>query len=161
MSWSASRESSGKPNLPSTARANVNSAVGFKRGRRARITDCQIKARETYVLVQDTRKAPAHIQRLSTEMKSLHELLATIQRLVEKVQNQTDPVISDILENLQKFITNCIEVFTDVRKVLNTSSKADCDASMGAWKGFLWATFRRDDVVVLQQTLNSYKAMLN
>jgi len=94
-------------------------------------------------------------------MKSLHELLATTQRLVEKVQNQTDPVISDILENLQKFITNCIEVFTDVRKVLNTSSKADCDASMGAWKGFLWATFRRDDVVVLQQTLNSYKAMLN
>lgn len=52
-------------------------------------------------------------------------------------------------------------VFTDVKKVISPFMDSHGDASRGKLKGFLWATFKKDDVIVLQQTLDSYKAMLN
>ncbi|KAK3178037.1 hypothetical protein OEA41_000169 [Lepraria neglecta] len=100
-----------------------------------------ISASTTALSVIGARTAPAHIQRLATEMQGLYNLLATIQRLLEKNHTQNDQIITDMLENLETILHDCIEVFKD--------------------RGFLWATFKKDDVMALQQTLGSYRAMLN
>ena len=117
--------------------------------------------RETYILVQGARTAPAHIQRLATEMQGLYNLLATIQRLLEKNYTQNDQIIMDMLENLETILHDCIEVFKDVKKIMNPFLDSHGEASAGRWRGFLWATFKKDDVMALQQTLGSYRAMLN
>lgn len=117
--------------------------------------------RETFALTQGIRGSPNNVQRLATELESLHTLLATLQELIERIQTQNDRVISDMLQNLETILTNCIKVFLDVRRTLNPLLDANGDASVGIWKGFLWASSKRDDVDILQQTLGSYKAMLN
>ena len=94
--------------------------------------------RETYALIQGTRDSPSHIQRLATELEGLYTLLATSQKLIERIQTQNDRVISDILQNLETILTNCIEVFVDVRRTLSPFLAANGDASVGIRKGFLW-----------------------
>lgn len=117
--------------------------------------------RETYSLVQDTRHASAHIQRLATELEGLYTLLATFQWLLEDLDDQNDPEISDILENLDTNLTNCIEIFVDIKRAVNPFVNLEGDAATGKLKGFIWSIFKKDDVVVLQHTLSSYKATLN
>lgn len=117
--------------------------------------------RETYILVQGARTAPAYIQRLTTEMQGLYTLLATFQRLLENHRNQRDQIITDMLENLHTTLCDCIEVFKDIKKIMSPFLDGHGDAVTGRWRGFLWATFKKDDVTALLQTLGSYRAMLN
>ena len=104
---------------------------------------------EIYILVQGVRTAPAHIQRLATEMQGLYNLLATIQRLLEKNHTQNDQIITDMLENLETILHDCIEVFKDVKKIMNPFLDSHGEASAGRWRGFLWATSKKDDVMAL------------
>lgn len=117
--------------------------------------------RETYVLVEGARTAPAYIKRLATEMQDLYTILATFQRLLENNRSQRDQIITDMLENLHTTLRDCIEVFKDIKKIMSPYLDSQGDAGTGRWKGFLWATFKKDDVMALQQTLGSYRAMLN
>ena len=117
--------------------------------------------RETYVLVQGARTAPAYIQRLATEMQDLYTILATFQRLLENNRSQRDQIITDMLENLHATLRDCIEVFKDIKKIMRPYLDSQGDAGTGRWKGLFWATFKKDDVMALQQTLGSYRAMLN
>ena len=117
--------------------------------------------RETYVLVQGARTAPVYIQRLATEMQGLYTVLATFQRLLENNRSRRDQIITDMLENLHTTLHDCIEVFKDIKKIMSPYLESHGDAGTGLWKGFRWATFKKDDVMALQQTLSSYRAMLN
>ena len=136
---------------PLTTAATVLSAIGaaIKMGR------------ETYMVVQGARTAPAHIQRLSIELQGLYTLLATFQRLLENHGSQRDQIITDLLEILETTLRDCIEVFKDVKKIVNPFLDSHGDAAAGRWRGFIWTTFKKDDVIALQQTLGSYRAMLN
>ncbi|MCJ1378667.1 hypothetical protein MMC17_001766 [Xylographa soralifera] len=118
-------------------------------------------AREIYILAQGVRTAPAYIQRLATEMQGLYTVLATFQRLLENNRSRRDQIITDMLENLHNTLRDCIEVFKDIKNIMSPYLDSHGDASTGRWKGFLWATFKKDDVMALQQTLGSYRAMLN
>ena len=116
---------------------------------------------ETYHLIRDVRNCPKEVQRLAVELQDLCELLATIQRLLTQSKDSHDPVISDMLRNLQTVLNNCIAVFVDIRRLIGPFLTIDGETTRGKLKGLLWAAFREDDALMLQQTLGSYKAMLN
>ena len=66
-----------------------------------------------------------------------------------------------MLENLHITLCDCIEVFKDIKKLMSPLLDGHGDAATGRWRDFFWATFKKDDVTALQQTLGSYRVMLN
>lgn len=115
----------------------------------------------TYSTVKGIRKAPVHIGYLTTELEGLCTVLATLQALLDKNIARNDVIIRDMLENLQKVLHNCTGVFIDIQTIVSPFVKINGQINVSIWKGFKWAAFKKDDVTVLHQTLNSYKSMLN
>ena len=116
---------------------------------------------EIHGLVQNVRNAPKNIQRLSTELQELCKLLATFQRLLECFRDDRDSLVSEMLDNLETVLANCLGVLKDIRKAISPFVTANGDATKGKLKRLLWAALKKNDILVLQQTLGSYKAMLN
>ena len=110
---------------------------------------------ETHRLVQGIRMAPKYIQSLATEMQGLYTLLAAFRRLLQNSRSQRDQTINDMLRSLHTTLCGCIEVFKDIKKTLSPYLDSHGDVATGR------ATFKRDEVMALQQTLVSYKAMLS
>ena len=136
---------------PFTAAATVLTVVGMV-----------LKAsKETHEMVEGIRTAPAQIQRLATELRDLYSLLGTFQALLDRQSEEPSDTVREMLDNLQSLLQNCLTVLKDVKAALGPLIRPDGTAAAGLWRGFQYAAFRRSDIIVLQQTLGSYKAMLN
>ncbi|KAG8530491.1 uncharacterized protein KY384_004994 [Bacidia gigantensis] len=118
-------------------------------------------SKQTFNMVNGARQAPPQIRRLAIELQSLYTLLATLQSLIARNREQHDSIIVDMLDNLGSLIRNCLEVFKDIQRTLMPFMKTDGKASIGLWQAFTYSVFSRNDVKALQQTLESYKAMLH
>ncbi len=88
-------------------------------------------------------------------------MLATFQELLKKNEIQSDQTIVKMLDNLGNMLSNCVKVLLDVKEIVSQFSDHNGGIVAGRWQGLVWATFKRDDVSTLQETLSSYKAMLN
>ena len=117
--------------------------------------------KETLVLVQTSRKTPDHIKRLAAELEAFYEILATFQNLLERYEIQSDRTFIEMLDNLKKVLSNCVKVLLDVKKIVSHFVNHNGGVVAGRWQGFVWAAFKKEDVSTLQETLSSYKAMLN
>lgn len=117
--------------------------------------------RETFVLIQTSRKAPVHIKRLAAELEDLHKVLGTLHSLLAKNEMHLDQTIIEMLDNLKKVLSNCEKALLDVKKTVSHFLNHNGGIVAGRWQGFIWAAFKKEDVSTLQETLSSYKAMLN
>lgn len=116
--------------------------------------------RETLVLVQSSRKAPVHIRRLAAELEDLEKILTGFQNLLKKFEMQSDQTVVEMLDNLKKVLSSCVNVLLDVKKNVSRFLNHNGGVVAGRWQGFVWATFKKEDVSALQETLSSYTAML-
>ena len=74
--------------------------------------------RETYDLLQNTRKVPTHIQQLVIELEGVTAVLAVLQKFLEKFNTRIDPGCSAIMANLETNLADCVNVFVDMKIVL-------------------------------------------
>lgn len=118
-------------------------------------------SREILILVQISRKAPVHINRLATELTDLHGILETFKGLLAGKGTESDLTVIKMLDNLREVLANCVKVLLDVKRIVSHFLDHSGGVVAGRWQAFVWATFKRDEVSTLQETLSSYKAMLN
>ena len=118
-------------------------------------------SQQTYAIVQGIRAAPVQVQRLAIELQDLYSLLAMFQLLLDRSLEDTGDTVIKMLDNLQKVLENCLLVLKDVRTSLSPFVRPDGSPTTGFWRSVQYAAFKRSDIVVLQQSLGSYRSMLN
>lgn len=74
---------------------------------------------------------------------------------------QSDQIVKKILKNLSEMLTNGVKVLLDIKKLVSHFLDHNGGIIAGRWQAFVWATFKREEVSTLQQTLSSYKVMSN
>ena len=121
-------------------------------GHKGRTRDLHIGSR----LPKSTNTCPAPCHRAGKDSNSS---LLNIERVIERYKSIQDQLIGDLLENLKTNLDNCLKVFKDAQKAISFFLTTNGEAATGKWKGFFRATFKKDDVLALQKTLNSYKCM--
>lgn len=117
--------------------------------------------KETYTIIQGIKQAPTHISRLSNDVRSLYTILGTLQTILDDEMSRSSPneLTIRLLADFEEVVRNTAQVFFDIQSILSPFIRGEIKRSI--WNGFKWDNFRKDDIAVLQNALQSHKLTLN
>lgn len=118
---------------------------------------------QTYRLINGIRGAPAHVARIAGDLQALCSVLWTLHAAlaVEEEKQIIGAIPTQMAENLQDLLRNCMGVFLEIQKVVQPFTTAQGTARRGPWKMFTWERYKKDEILLLQNALGSYKLTLN
>jgi hypothetical protein len=114
-----------------------------------------------YSLVQNVRNAPKQIQRLTTDVHGLYQALGLLQTALEQDNVATARLPSQMILDLEVLLGTCTKLSCDIISLLNPFVGTDGVARGGTWRNFKWEVFKKSDVEVLQQTLETCKLTIS
>ncbi|KUJ15849.1 uncharacterized protein LY89DRAFT_734995 [Mollisia scopiformis] len=120
-------------------------------------TTCQ----QAYSLVRGIKDAPKHIQRLSTDILGLYQVLGLLQTALTNDNGQNAQLPRQMVQDLEALLDTCTQLSIDVMTVVNPLLTAGGEVKGGIWKSISWELFKKNDLVNLQQTLATCKLTIN
>lgn len=120
-------------------------------------TACQ----KAYSLVKDIRDAPKYIQRLSTDVQGLYQVLGLLQTALTENGSRSAQLPWQMAQDLEVLLGTCSKLSIDVMTVVGPLIGADGAVKGGTWRSIKWELFKKNDVVNLQQTLATCKLTIN
>jgi|SRR5277367_6425115 len=118
-------------------------------------------SKATYDLIKSAREAPSHISRLSADVHGLYVVLGRLQSLLEddSTVKHGEKSWGMYFADLEDLLKNCVNALIEIQKIANAFLR-DRD-KLSIWRGLRWEVFKKNDVLVLQNSLSSYKLTLN
>jgi hypothetical protein len=94
---------------------------------------------------------------LTNDVHGLCQVLGLLQTALELNYVATAQLPSQMILDLEVLLGTCTKLSCDIISLLNPFVGADGAVKSGAWRNLKWEIFKKSDVEVLQQTLETCK----
>jgi hypothetical protein len=114
-----------------------------------------------YSLVQNIRNAPKQIQRLTTDIQGLYQVLGLLQTALTEDNVASARLPSQMIQDLEVLLGTCTRLCRDITSILNPFVGFDGEVKGRTWRNLKWEMFNKSDVEVLQKTLETCKLTIS
>ncbi|KAL6716764.1 hypothetical protein ACLMJK_006332 [Lecanora helva] len=117
-------------------------------------------AQTTENFVKGIRGAPQAVRSLSNEINALHEILNTLDALLQNRNNARNSELARLSPVLMPPLKYCRKSLENVEEELRPFVKAIEGANDSKWRSFQWK-YREKDMIALQRNLSNSQIMLS
>jgi hypothetical protein len=114
-----------------------------------------------YSLVQNIRNAPKQVQRLTNDVHGLYQVLGLLQAALEQDNVANARLPSQMIQDLEALLGTCTKLSRDIIVTLNPFVGLDGTVRGGTWRNLKWEMYKKNNVEVLQQTLETCKLTIS
>jgi len=114
-----------------------------------------------YSLVQNIRNAPKQVQRLTNDVHGLYQVLGLLQAALEQDNVANARLPSQMIQDLEALLGTCTKLSRDIIVTLNPFVGLDGTVRGGTWRNLKWEMYKKNNVEILQQTLETCKLTIS
>ncbi|KAF5533971.1 GATA transcription factor [Fusarium napiforme] len=114
-------------------------------------------SKRLYEFIDSLQNAPKDIAALSADLRALHEILAHVTNVQDKLSCHPD-----LCASLKVPLENCLNIFDEFTALLQgfTRTSRDGTIQVRVWKQMAWA-FKDKEIQLFRDTITTYKVSLN